>query len=443
MKVKTLVRNPDHYLRETKRDIFKVPRNYDPSLHPFQGPREYTRALNATKLDRVFAKPFVGNLKGHTEGVSALGKHPSRLSVIVSGAYNGEVRIWDLSQQTCLHHLQAHESYVRGLTFDISGEHFISVGDDKTIKTWDVENCGTSKHPANVIISKSVLLGITHHRTENKFATCGEVCQLWDETRNEPIRIFEWNVDSLHNIAFNQIETHVLASCASDRSIILYDSRETGPVRKLVMKLRSNQVVWNPMEAYILSVANEDYNIYSYDTRKFNAPIMIHKDNVGAVTCLDYAPTGKEIVSGSYDRSIRIFPVHKGHSRDVYHTKRMQHVLSVSWSLDNKYICSASDEMNIRIWKARASEKLGVLKPRERDALHYNEMLKSKFAGHPQIRRIARHRQIPKYMFNARNQLREAKEKIKRKEANVRKHSKKGTIPHVPERKKHVVEVQE
>lgn len=39
----------------------------------------------------------------------------------------------------------------------------------------------------------------------------------------------------------------------------------------------------------------------------------------------------------------------------------MQRLTSVVWSLDNKYIATASDEMNIRLWKARASEKLGVV----------------------------------------------------------------------------------
>lgn len=39
----------------------------------------------------------------------------------------------------------------------------------------------------------------------------------------------------------------------------------------------------------------------------------------------------------------------------------MQHLTSVLWSLDNKYVLSASDEMNIRIWKANASEKLGTV----------------------------------------------------------------------------------
>jgi WD repeat and SOF domain-containing protein 1 len=50
-----------------------------------------------------------------------------------------------------------------------------------------------------------------------------------------------------------------IASCASDRSIILYDTREVKPMRKIVMKLKTNQVAWNPMEAYVFTAANEDY----------------------------------------------------------------------------------------------------------------------------------------------------------------------------------------
>ena len=39
----------------------------------------------------------------------------------------------------------------------------------------------------------------------------------------------------------------------------------------------------------------------------------------------------------------------------------MQRVMCVSWSQDDKYIISGSDEMNLRVWKANASEKLGVV----------------------------------------------------------------------------------
>lgn len=39
----------------------------------------------------------------------------------------------------------------------------------------------------------------------------------------------------------------------------------------------------------------------------------------------------------------------------------MQRLTCVLWSMDNKYILCGSDEMNIRMWKARSAEKLGVV----------------------------------------------------------------------------------
>lgn len=50
---------------------------------------------------------------------------------------------------------------------------------------------------------------------------------------------------------------------------------------------------------------------YSYDTRNLKYPINVHKDHVSAVTSIDYAPTGLEFVTGSYDKTVRIFESHK------------------------------------------------------------------------------------------------------------------------------------
>ena len=70
----------------------------------------------------------------------------------------------------------------------------------------------------------------------------------------------------------------------------------------------------------------------------------------------------------------------------MYHTKRMQRLTAVAWSLDNKYVISASDEMCLRVWKARASEKLAMMRDRERVALNYNEKLKEKYGQHPKVK---------------------------------------------------------
>lgn len=40
----------------------------------------------------------------------------------------------------------------------------------------------------------------------------------------------------------------------------------------------------------------------------------------------------------------------------------MQKIFCVKYSGDSEYILSASDEMNIRLWKTTASKKLGYVK---------------------------------------------------------------------------------
>lgn len=90
--------------------------------------------------------------------------------------------------------------------------------------------------------------------------------------------------------------------------------------------------------------------------RKLDEPKMIHKDHLSAILDIDFAPTGKEFVAASFDKTIRIFPYNDGRSREVYHTKRMQQVNSVLYTNDAKYIVSGSEDTCLRIWKSNASE---------------------------------------------------------------------------------------
>nr|BAA91955.1 unnamed protein product [Homo sapiens] len=443
MKVKMLSRNPDNYVRETKLDLQRVPRNYDPALHPFEVPREYVRALNATKLERVFAKPFLASLDGHRDGVNCLAKHPEKLATVLSGACDGEVRIWNLTQRNCIRTIQAHEGFVRGICTRFCGTSFFTVGDDKTVKQWKMDGpgYGDEEEPLHTILGKTVYTGIDHHWKEAVFATCGQQVDIWDEQRTNPICSMTWGFDSISSVKFNPIETFLLGSCASDRNIVLYDMRQATPLKKVILDMRTNTICWNPMEAFIFTAANEDYNLYTFDMRALDTPVMVHMDHVSAVLDVDYSPTGKEFVSASFDKSIRIFPVDKSRSREVYHTKRMQHVICVKWTSDSKYIMCGSDEMNIRLWKANASEKLGVLTSREKAAKDYNQKLKEKFQHYPHIKRIARHRHLPKSIYSQIQEQRIMKEARRRKEVNRIKHSKPGSVPLVSEKKKHVVAV--
>lgn len=60
---------------------------------------------------------FAANLDGHKDGISCLAKHPTKLATIISGAYDGEVKIWDLTSQSCIETVQAHDGHVRDVCY--------------------------------------------------------------------------------------------------------------------------------------------------------------------------------------------------------------------------------------------------------------------------------------------------------------------------------------
>lgn len=449
VKVKVISRNPDDYKRQTKLDIHKVPRNYNPILHPFEKQREYIRALNATKLDRVFAKPFIGALDGHKEGLSTLCKQKDKLSVLFSGDYDGELRSWDLRTRKCIWKASAHQGWLRGLACSHDSSKILSCGDDKTVKIWSsVPVTSSTEHSANdvivkpldVITTESLYTGIDCHWHEETFVTCGgESVDVWKFNRAQPIKSFHSGVNSINSVRFNATESNLILATTSDRGIIICDQRANVLVNKVVLEMRSNKAVWNPQEAFMFTAANDDSNLYSFDLRNLKCATNVHTDHVDPVIDLDYSPTGLEFVSGSYDKSIRIFPSASNRSREVYHTKRMQRVMAVMWSQDSKFVFSGSDDTNIRIWKANASEKLGTLAPRQRANRAESSKLMSQYQHHPKIRSIAKHRHVPKSIYNGMKEKREMKNAASRKERNRRMNSKPGTVPIVPERKKHIV----
>lgn len=442
MKIKALTR-PTSSHQAPGSSVARQPRNLDPALHPFERAREYSRALNATKIERMFAKPFVGDLeKGHVDGVYVLAKDPERLHVLASGSGDGVVKTWDLTSREETFKADGHEGIIKGLCWT-KDQRLLSCASDRTIKLFDPSNRMSGSAPLATYLGDTAFTGISHHRSLPNFAASSSVISIYDLSRSSstPLQTLHWpnSTDTINAISWNQSETSVLASCATDRSIILYDLRTSSPLQKVTLGLASNAIAWNPMEAFNFAVANEDHRIYMFDMRKLNRALNVYKDHVAAVMDIEFSPTGEELVSASYDKTIRLWDRAGGHSRDIYHTKRMQRVFSCKFTPDAKYVISGSDDGNIRIWRANASERSGVKSARQRQKLEYDDALKDRYAHMPEIRRIKRHRHVPKAVKKAGEIKGEELAALKRKRENERKHSKKGSVPRRSEREKMVL----
>jgi WD repeat and SOF domain-containing protein 1 len=184
----------------------------DAAMHPFQKAREYKRALNAAKLEKVFSKPFLYALDNHSDGVFVMAKNRHKLTQMISGAADGEIIFWNLNETKPLFNINAHSGFVRGLTFannsPISADTiFVSTGDDKKVNLWSANklkqqfqddllgqeqvagaiNRTHNYLPRATYLSKSLLTGIDHSYSENLFVTGGGVVQLWNYERSSPL----------------------------------------------------------------------------------------------------------------------------------------------------------------------------------------------------------------------------------------------------------------
>jgi DDB1- and CUL4-associated factor 13 len=395
----------------------------------------------------MFAAPFVGDLgKGHVDGVYKIANDPTSLQRLASGSGDGVVKVWDLTSRDEVWQARAHENIVRGLCWS-QDKKLLSCAADKTIKIWEPYASKNNAPPVATWLGKEAYTSISHHRREPAFAVSSSSgISVYDTTRPgaSPSVKLAWpnSVDTITSCSFNQVETSLLASCASDRSLVFYDLRTSSPLHRATLALATNAIAWNPMEPFNFAAANEDHNIYLFDMRNMNRALNILKDHVAAVMDVHFSPTGEELVSASYDRTIRLFRRDKGHSRDIYHTKRMQRVFSCAWSADNDYVLSGSDDGNIRLWRAAASKRQGVKSFAQQKKLEYDEALKQRYGHLPQIRRISRHRHVPITVKKAGDIKAEELAALKRRQENERKHSKKKFDKRRSEREKMVLNVE-
>lgn len=453
MKVKTIARSADTYVPARNTQESALPRNLNPALHPFERAREYTRAVTATKLERMFAQPFVGQLgDGHRDGVYHIARNFNTTNQVASASGDGVVKYWNMTSRQEAVSFRAHYGMVTGLSIT-PRRGVLSCGDDKAIKLWSVESDDFAEETDDLEVYRAAsnesglvktfagahaFQGLDHHAHDDVFATGGAEIQLWNMERSHPVANLSWGADNISGVAFNRTETNVLASCGLDNLIVLYDVRTHSPVQKVVTLMRANALSWNPMEAYNFASAHEDHNAYLWDMRDLTRSLNVYKDHVSAVMSVDFSPTGQELVTGSYDKTVRIFRTREGHLRDVYHTKRMQHVFSVCFTTDLRYVLSGSDDANVRLWRANASERSNVKSLRERAKLNYDQKLKERYKYMPEVRRISRHRHLPQVVKKALQIKRVETEALQRREENDRRHHREGSRPRVPERKKHI-----
>ncbi|TFK65886.1 WD40 repeat-like protein [Pluteus cervinus] len=87
---------------------------------------------------------------------------------------------------------------------------------------------------------------------------------------------------------------------------------------------------------------------------------MILKNHQDSVTSVAFSPDGKYVVSGSEDKTVRIWEVETGQQKGPSLEGHDNYVTSVAFSPDGKYVVSGSDDNTMRIWEVETGQQKGT-----------------------------------------------------------------------------------
>ncbi|MFX1444478.1 MAG: WD40 repeat domain-containing protein, partial [Promethearchaeota archaeon] len=84
------------------------------------------------KIDDEF---LIQRLKGHDSLIKTLSFSPNA-KYLVSGAFDGNIVIWEISNGNQIHKFKAHDSAVNAIVFTPDGKYIVSGSSDHTVKIW-------------------------------------------------------------------------------------------------------------------------------------------------------------------------------------------------------------------------------------------------------------------------------------------------------------------
>ena len=272
-------------------------------------PRSLLGFASKVPLSPSLTTPLLSSTRsGHTDSVNDIAFDNSG-RLLVSCSSDLSIKLWDFETYACLRTLHGHDHNVSSVAFLPTGDHIVSSSRDKTIKLWEVA-------------SGYCIRNYLGHK--------------------EWVRMVRVSPDGT-----------MLASCSRDFTIIVWAVNPNEHVlstneTKIVMKEHDHSVeciAWAPDTA-LGSVGEAIANCDSKPLQQRSLALNSNNHHSGSGAA---NRTGPFLVSGSRDRTIKVWDVSVG----VCLFTLIGHdnwVRGICWHPGGNYIISCSDDKTLRVW---------------------------------------------------------------------------------------------
>jgi len=264
---------------------------------------------SANLLDVASGK-VIGRLQGH-QGLLVSAAFSPDGSTALTASEDGTVRQWDVRSGQTLRMLRGHADRLTNVAFSLDGALIATASEDETAILWDAHDGSKllqlKGHQSTV---NSVRFSSDGRRVVT--ASGDNTAIVWDAHTGKLLAQLEGHADSVTFANFSPTDPGLIVTISKDR------------VGKVWKSLSSSHWDWHPV--------NE---------------LRGHTD---ILTTATFSPDGRFIVTGSRDRSIRVWKTLTEHGRlALYgHTGALR---DAKFSPDGRWVVSVSSDNTARLWK--------------------------------------------------------------------------------------------
>ncbi|OAG31538.1 WD repeat and SOF domain-containing protein 1 [Nematocida displodere] len=388
--------------------------------------KEYIRAVKEVKLDYLFSKPFVCSLGGHKEGITRIVKSPTDNNVIASVSYEGGIHVWDLCARTSIEYIHKKGHTTNAVAF-LQDKLMYSYKNNIVLKDINGLTKNSTKTETE-FLSKNAVLDIAPGKDDGFFVSTVEGIEVFDKERIKPVATYKSDRQCTRLLWNKQLEWLVYS--VESNQVVGYDTRTGSREFAVTAGSEVNAISIDPSQTnhFAAALNSGEIRVYNIAFIKPNPEkayetsfARVFRGHASPTLDLEYSMNGKHLVTGSLDRTVRVFNNDLYHNQEnIYHNRRMLGVNAVCCTNDNNYVISGSVDANLRVWKLDATRSLKVLSHREEESRLAGALLMEKYRDVQELSALKRHKVVPKRLKGEMRNRYHHVQSVKRKERNVR-----------------------
>ncbi len=319
-------------------------------------------------------------LQGHTREVYCVAV--SGDSKLIASASHDEniIKLWcaDTGQHVCT--FQGLEGGVKHLDFIKGQSALVSGGEDETIKVWALSDgeAPALLHTLRGHTNRVFAVSVSPDGMKIASGSLDETVMIWSVQSGEQLLTLWGHQHGVNCVAWSS-DSRLVASAGFDRTVCVWDAAEgmevMEPLRGHTESVSS--VVLNTTTTLLFS-AGQDKAIIIWDLDIAGRKTTVRhtlRGHTGGVQSISLSPDERFIVSGSNESIVSLHDATLNHRYDsivcVWEVATGQQVRvlaghtgavsSVAWSHDGQYIVSGGYDRTVRVWEADVQVCLHVL----------------------------------------------------------------------------------